>query len=117
MFFNFFLYAQGIKNWGEDQYGCMVNGVPTLKCFEIIFSNFLIMSSVFIFLVLFIMFLVGSFGYLMSFGNAEKVKKAQGTLKFAVIGLILFLSAFLILKTIDVLFLGGSGAIFNFEIK
>lgn len=115
MFFSFFIQAQEIKNWGDPQYGCMVNGVPTLKCLEIIFSNFLVMSSIFIFLVLFIMFLVGSFGYLTSFGNAEKVKKAQGTLKFAVIGLILFLSAFLILRTIDVLFLGGNGNIFKFE--
>lgn len=117
MLFNFFIHAQEIKNWGGADSTCMVNGVPTLKCLEIIFSNFLVISSVFIFLVLFIMLLIGSFGYLTSFGNAEKVKKAQGTLKFAVIGLVLFLCAFLILKTIDVLFLGGKGSIFNFEIQ
>jgi len=60
--------------------------------------------------------LVGSFNYLTSLGNPEKIKKAQGTFKFAVIGLIVFLSAFLILKTIDFLFLGNSNKIFEFNI-
>ena len=62
---------------------CVVDGVPTLKCLEIVFGNILTMASAFIVLTLFIMFVVGSFRYLTSFGNAEKVKKAQGTLKMA----------------------------------
>jgi hypothetical protein len=44
------------------------------------------------------------------------VKKAQGTIKFAIIGFVLFLLSYLILWTIDVLFLGGKGNIFKFEI-
>jgi hypothetical protein len=108
---SFFVYAQ-VKDWGD----CVVDGVPTLKCAEVVFSNILVLSTAFIMLVLFIMFLVGGFNYLTSFGNPEKVKNAQGTLKFAVIGLILFVSSFLILKTIDVLFLGNCGKIFKFEI-
>lgn len=94
----------------------MVDGVPTLKCLEIVFGNILFMSSAFIVLVLFVMFILGSFNYLTSFGNAEKVKKAQGTLRLALVGFIVFISAFLILKVIDVLFLGNTGAIFKFEI-
>ncbi len=53
------------------------------------------------------MFVVGSFRYLTSFGNAEAIKKAQGTLKYALIGFILFVSAFLILTIVQTLFLGG----------
>ena len=52
------------------------------------------------------MFVVGSFRYLTSFGNAERIKKAQGTLKYALIGFILFVSAFLIMTIIQTLFLG-----------
>jgi len=54
------------------------------------------------------MFVVGSFRYLTSFGNAEAIKKAQGTLKYALIGFILFVSAFLIMTIIQTLFLGGN---------
>ena len=95
----------------------MVGDVPTLKCFESVFSNILSVASVFIILVLFIMFVVGSFRYLTSFGNAEAIKKAQGTLKYALIGFILFVSAFLILTIIDTLFLGGQKNIFQFNLE
>lgn len=109
---SFIIHAQTINEWGD----CVIDGVPTLKCLEVVFGNILVMASAFIVLTLFIMFVVGAFRYLTSFGNAEKVKKAQGTLKMALIGFILFVSAFLILKIIDSLFLGGNGSLFKFEI-
>lgn len=96
--------AGGINPWGD----CVVDGIPTLKCLEIVFGNILFMSSFFIIIVLFIMFVVGSFRYLTSFGNPEAIKKAQGTLKYALIGFILFVSAFLIMTIIQTLFLGGN---------
>lgn len=112
----FTVYAQTINPWGD----CVIDGVPTLKCLEVVFGNILTMASAFIVLVLFIMFIVGAFRYLTSFGNAEKVKKAQGTLKMALIGFIIFVSAFLILNIIQYLFLGdpakGAPSLFKFEI-
>lgn len=108
MFFSFDVYAQ-IRDWDEPGKSCLVDGVPTLKCLEVVFGNILFMSSALIILALFIMFIVGAFRYLTSFGNPENVKKAQGTLKYAVLGLILFLSAYLIINVICVLFLGGFG--------
>lgn len=105
-----FTVSAQIQDWDQTATGgtsCVVDGVPTLKCLEIVFGNILYMSSFFIVVVLFIMFIVGSFRYLTSFGNAERIKKAQGTLKFALIGFILFVSAFLILTVIQTLFLGG----------
>jgi hypothetical protein len=108
---NFIVQAQ-IKEWGD----CVVDGVPTLKCFEVVYGNILFMSSALVVLVLFIMIVVGGFNYLISFGNPEKVKKAQGTLKYALFGFILFVSAYLILTIIDTLFLGGSGKIFKLNL-
>lgn len=105
--------AQIIKDWDPT---CIVDGVPTLKCLESVFSNVLSMVTAFIILVLFIMLVVGAFNYLTSFGNPEKVKKAQGTLKFALIGFIIFMASYLILRIIDWAFLGGAGKIFKFEI-
>lgn len=96
--------------------GCLVDGIPTLECLEIVFGNLLFLASSVIVLVLFVMFLIGSFNYLTSLGDAEKMKSAQNTFKFAIIGLVVFLSSYLILFLIDVVFLGGEGAIFNFNI-
>ena len=95
---------------------CTVDNVPTLKCFEVIFQRILVFASSLVVVVLFIMLVMGAFTYLTAFGNPEKIKKAQNTLKYAVIGFTLFISAFLILKTIDVLFLGNQGKIFEFTI-
>lgn len=106
------VHAQ-IKAWDP---ACIVNGVPTLKCLEDVFGNILFASSTLIILVLFIMFVFGAFTYLTSSGNQEKIKKAQSTFKFAIIGFILFISAYLILRAIDILFLGGLGKIFKFTI-
>lgn len=116
--FNFFfnpldVFAQ-ITDWSKTS--CVVDGVPTLKCFEYIFGNILFMASGLVILVLFVMFIIGSFMYLISLGNPEKIKKAQGTLKFALIGFILFIGSFLILKIIDILFLGGQNKLFEFTI-
>lgn len=108
IFLPLFTVSAQIQDWETGPGGnCVVDGVPTLKCLEIVFGNILYMSTFFIIIVLFIMFVVGSFRYLTSFGNAERIKKAQGTLKFAVIGFILFVSAYLILTIIQALFLGG----------
>ncbi len=107
-----FIYAAGINEWGT----CVVDGVPTLKCLEVVFGKIIFMASSFIVFVLFIMFLVGSFQYLTSFGNPEKVKKARGTFKFALIGFILSVGSFLILNIIDLLFLGGHGNLFKLNI-
>ncbi|PIV09872.1 hypothetical protein COS31_01330 [Candidatus Roizmanbacteria bacterium CG02_land_8_20_14_3_00_36_15] len=105
-----------INDWDPN---CMVGDVPTLKCFESVFSNILSVASVFIILVLFIMFAIGSFSYLTSLGNPEKVKKAQGTLKFAVIGFILFTGSYLIMNIICYVAFGQVGSscpLFKFEL-
>lgn len=115
MLSSFFVQAQGIQDW--ESTGCIIDGIPTLKCFEVVFSNILFMASSLIVLVLFIMIFVGGFNYLTSFGNPEKVKKAQSTLRYAVIGVILFMASFLILKAIDYLFLGNCNKIFQLNIE
>lgn len=98
-----------IRDW-ED---CMVNGVPTISCLEVVFGNVVFIASSLIILVLFVMFVIGSYRYLTSLGNAEQMQEAQKTFMYALIGLALFISAYVILFTIDILFLGGEGKIFE----
>ncbi|MCX7997057.1 MAG: pilin [Patescibacteria group bacterium] len=116
------LLAQGpIREWYDDpsnpgNSGCMVDGVPTLKCAEIVFTNLLVMASGLVILILFIMFVIGAFNYLTSLGDEEKMTNARNTFTYAIIGLVVFVSAGLILWIIDILFLGGQGRIFEFRI-
>ena len=114
MFLNAFVFAQGIRSWEEPN--CLSDGVPTLKCLEPVFGNILFAASTIVVLILFIMLVVGSFNYLISAGNPERVKKAQSTIKFAIIGFVLFLFAFLIIKAIDYFFLGNTGKLLEFTI-
>lgn len=117
--FSSVVYAAAVNEWdttGTGNGGCMVDGVPTLQCFEVVFGNILNMASALIIVALFIMLVVGAFHYLTSLGNPEKLKKAQGTLRYAVVGLVIFLASFLILNVIDTLFLGGQGNLFKFKI-
>ncbi len=107
------VFAQSIQSWGN----CVTpEGVPTFSCLEIVFGNLVTIASGLVILVLFVMFVIGGFNYLTSFGNPEKIKKAQGTLKYALLGFVLFLSSYLILKIIDALFLGNQGHIFEFNL-
>ena len=118
------IYAQQIKDWtdptkvhnGQGVDGCLVDGIPTLKCFEVLFNNILVMASALIIFVLFCMFIVGAFNWMTAFGSAEKIKKAQGTITYAIIGLVIFVSAYLILNFIDMILLGGNGDIFKLNI-
>jgi len=95
---------------------CLIDGVPTLKCLEVVVANLLFISNALILLVLFIMFVIGSYRWLLSFGQPEKLEGAKKTFTWAIIGLLVYVSAYIILFTIDTLFLGGEGKIFRFEI-
>jgi len=113
MLFSSQVYAQ-IQDWETSS--CMVDGVPTLKCFEVVFSNILFLSSTFLVFALFVMLVVGAIKYITSLGNPEAVKKAQATMRYAFLGFMLFMASYLILKIIDWMFLGNQNRIFQFKI-
>jgi len=99
-----YVFAADICQPDASGNSCCIGDVPTLKCLENIFGNLLNLATGIFLLALFIMLVIGAFNYLTSFGNPEKIKKAQGTLKFAFIGLILFLGSYLILNIICFVF-------------
>ena len=101
-----------MKEWGD----CVIDGVPTLKCLEVVFGNMLFLANALIIMVLFVMFVIGSFTYLTSLGEPEKIQKARSTFMWAIIGLVVYVSAFLILRIVDILFLDGSGTLFDFKL-
>lgn len=106
------VYAQA-KDWND----CLLDGkIPTLSCVEVVIARIIRFSAGLVLFILFIMFLVGAYHYLTAFGSEEKVKKAQGTIKYAVIGLVIFISSYLILRIIGQVFLGDPNALLRFEI-
>lgn len=112
------VYGQ-IQDWGTtpgDPNYCVVDGVPTLKCLEIIYGNLLYVSSAVILLILFLMIVYGAFTFLTSMGESSKVQKGQKILTWALIGVGVFAGSYLILFIIDVAFMGGKGDIFRFKI-
>lgn len=100
-----------------EESGCLVDGgIPTLKCLEVIFGNIITLATGLVLVILFSMFVTGSFLYLTAGDSEEKVAKAQSTFKWAVIGLLLFMGSYLILTVIDTLFLGDGFSLFNFSL-
>lgn len=106
-------FAQ-VQNW-EDS-GCMVDGVPTLKCLETVYGNILYLSSALVLIILFLMLVYGAFVYMTSMGNASKIQQGANIIKWSFVGLGVFLASYVILFIIDVAFLGGKGEIFRFRI-
>ncbi len=108
---SFVVHAQ-TSEWGD----CVVDGVPTLACLEPMFQNVIYMASILMGIGLFVMFVIGSYQFLTSFGDPGKVKEARNTFFYAVIGVVVFVSAYIVLSIIDAAFLGGQGKIFELNI-
>jgi len=100
----------------DQSKSCTVDGVPTLQCLEVVYNNLLIMSSGFVLLALFIMLGYGAFQFITAMGNSERITAAMNTIKYALIGIGLFVVSYLVLFIIDEAFLGGQGKIFELKI-
>lgn len=79
----------------------MNQGAATLQCFEPIFKGVVQALTAFVGVALFIMLVVGGYGFLFSGGDQKKLEKARGTLTAAVTGVVVIVVAYLILLTIE----------------
>lgn len=75
--------------------------VATIKCFECVFRLLVSYILTFTGLAFFIMLIVGGFSYLTAGDNPKKVEKAGNTLTFAFMGLIIVISAWIIIIAIE----------------
>lgn len=87
-------------NWETIQ-GCTKDGAATIKGLECAFGNFISVILALSGIVLFLMLVVGGFRYLVSGGDPKAVESAKGTLTQAIVGLVILVLAFLILKLIE----------------
>jgi len=74
--------------------------VATIQGLQCLIANILSVILTIIGLAGFIMLIVGAFRWMLSGGNQQSVSKAGNTMVYAVIGLILALSSFMILNII-----------------
>ena len=82
---------------------CLYQGdVATFKCFEPLFKNLVSTVLALAGVGLFVMLVVGGFSFLLSGGDQKKLDGAKGTVTHAILGLVIIVSAYLILRTIEI---------------
>ena len=95
-----------MKPWPGTNVACIQEfpggiEVPTLKCFEAVFSRILSIIVYLSVFALFVMLVIGGFKYLTSGGDQKQTAAAQQTLTFAIAGIALMAIAFLIFRIIE----------------
>ena len=76
--------------------------VATIKSLETLFKNLVQTVVGLSGVALFVMLLVGGFTFLFSGGDQKKLEQARGTITSAIIGLVIIVGGYLILRTIEV---------------
>ncbi len=89
--------------------------VATFQCLEPLFKNLATSLFELAGVALFVFLLYGGFTYLISGGDQKKLEQAKGTITSAIIGIVIMVVAFLIVKTIGI-FTGTETQILNFTI-
>jgi len=82
--------------------GCLQQDAATIQCLEPLFANAIISVAALVGVALFVMLVVGGFKFLLSGGDQKQLESAKNTVTYAIIGLVVIVVAFLILKTIQV---------------
>jgi hypothetical protein len=103
-----------VAHAAEEWQGLVDGDVATFSSIETIFSNLISAIISLAGIGLFIMLLVGGFGFLFAGGDPKKLEQARGTLSNAIIGLVIIISAYLIIRIISVF--TGIDALTTFEI-
>src|SRR5579862_4084118 len=89
-------------DWNVLAKGCVENGVATLRCIPALFSNLIRAALMFVGVVAIFFIIYSGYQLLTSGGDPKKVQGGRQTLTFAIIGLVIVLSSFLIIGVIGV---------------
>lgn len=98
--------AQTTKSFEELQASptgdgaCVIDGVVTIRGVECLLRNVFSVAISGIGFAGFVMLIVGSFQYLMSGGNTKGVEGSRNTMTYAIVGLVVALSSWIILNFI-----------------
>ena len=87
-----------LEKWDTEPY--FVDEVATFKAFEPIFRNILALAMIAGAIVCFAMLIVGGFRFMTSGGDPKKTQAAAATLTYGVLGLVMFIGSWFIMKLI-----------------
>lgn len=87
---------------GSTPKGEYQSGVPTVQGLECLLANLLNVFLALIGIAAFIMVVVASLRWLLAGGNSKEVETARHTLTFAIIGIVVALSAFIVLNLLSI---------------
>lgn len=88
------------QNWGK----CVdANGVASLTCIPIVFTNVIQGALMFVGSVAVILLIYAGIRFVMSGGDPKQVQNARSIITYAIIGLVLVLSSFAIIYFISYL--------------
>lgn len=93
-------FAQTVS-WSGVCVGGAGNDVATIQGLECLIANVFTVIITLIGLAAFVMLIVGSVRWLMSGGNSSALDKARSTMTYAIIGIVVALSAFIVLNLIS----------------
>ena len=88
------------KAWGEIVQNCMDGEVPTLKCLPAVFQNIVTAALILAGIVAVILIVLSGIKLITSGGDPKQVEGARKTMTYAIIGLVLILLSFFIIKLI-----------------
>lgn len=80
---------------------CVMNGAATIQGIVCLIANVLSVALTAIGLAGFVMMIVGALTWLLSGGKSENIEKARKTMTFAIVGLIVALSSYIIINLIS----------------
>ena len=106
---NIFPHVYAAEKWET------VDGVATIGSLLPLFKNAVTGVTAFAGVVLFIIIVMSGFTFLFSGGDAKKLEKAKNSFTYAIIGLVVIVSAYLILQLIG-MFTGADVTKFELNI-
>ena len=93
----------GPQAWEDITTNCIADETQpaNLKCLEALFSNVIAALVGAAGLALFVMLVIGGYKYLTAGGDAQAAESARSTMFWAVMGIVLMILSFIILRAIE----------------
>ena len=86
------------QDWEQINSGCVVDGVASIQGIGCLLANVLSVALTLLGLTGFVMIIYAAFNWMLSGGKSQEVEKSKNSITFAIIGIILALSAFIIIN-------------------
>jgi len=97
------------------QFGDETADIATIEGFECVVTNLLSIATSIIGIASFIMLLIGGFTFLLSGGTPKHIETGKKTMGFAIVGIVVAISAWVILRFVSVF--TGVGTVTTFDVN